>query len=90
MNSSLSGGTQEKSDCFICMKRRQNTAYLALLLVTQIHFGITFLTVSEGNQPRYHMSMLKSNAAEEVNQADLLYHSWKLPEMHSVWYPVVI
>lgn len=47
---------------------------------------MTFSTVSEGNQPHYHMTVLKSNTAEEVNQADLLYYSWKLLEIHSVLY----
>lgn len=89
MNSGLPGGTAERSDCFICVKKSQNAAYLAFLLLTQIHFGITFLAVNEGNQPHYYMTMLKSNTAEEVNQADLLYYSWEFPKMYSVLHSAI-
>lgn len=68
MYSGLPGGAAERPDCFFCMKKSQNAAYLAFLLPKFI-FGITFLALNEGNQLRYHMSTEKSNTAEEVNQA---------------------
>lgn len=69
MNSGLPGGIAERSDWFICVKSRQNAAYLFFLLLSQIHFGISFLAVSEGIQPAtIPHELLKSNTA--ANQDD--------------------
>lgn len=98
MNSGLPGGIAESSDCFICVKSRQNAAYLFFLLLTQIHFGISFLAVSEGIQPtHYHMSC--SSQTQQMQQTRMTYFitagtfpkrtqyctlwSWNLPFYHS-------